>query len=118
MLDAFIVLSTECLIITCLPSLMASYKDKTVKHIPPTLLPGEKEHVLIVQDETVFHTNEYCWHMWLMHDQQPIWKKGGGWAVHVLDFICETIGKVRLSKEQVAKQLKLPAELHLATLEA
>jgi hypothetical protein len=97
---------------------MASYKDKIVECIPPTLLPGEKEHVLTVQDETVFHTNEYHQCMWLMHDQQPIWKKGGGQAVHVLDFICETIGQVRLSEEQIAEQLKLLAELHLAILKA
>jgi len=38
---------------------MASYTNDTLEHILPKLLPGEKEHVLIMQDETVFHTNEY-----------------------------------------------------------
>ena len=99
-------------------SLMASYDDMSLERVPPTLLPGEKEHVLVVQDETVFHTNEYRRRMWLMDNQQPIRKKGGGRAVHVSDFICETIGRVRLSEEQISEQLKLPSELRLATFEA
>ena len=53
-----------------------------------------------------------------MRNQQPIQKKGGGRAIHVSDFICETIGRVKLSEEQVHMQLKLPAELHLAAFEA
>jgi hypothetical protein len=57
---------------------MAHYDDKTLERIPPVLLPGEKEHVFIVQDETVFHTNEYRRRMWLAHGQQPIRKKGNG----------------------------------------
>jgi hypothetical protein len=40
---------------------MATYEDETLDHIPPTLLPGEKEHVLVFQDESIFHTNEYYW---------------------------------------------------------
>ena len=97
---------------------MASYDDKTLERILPTLLPGEKEHILLVQDETVFHTNEYRRRMWITQDQQPIWKKGGGRVIHVSDFICETIGHVKLSEEQICAQLKLPAELRLAMFEA
>ena len=97
---------------------MASYDDKSLECVPPTLFPGDKEYVLVVQDETVFHTNEYRWHMWLMHDQQPIWKKGGGRVVHVSDFICETIGWIKLSDKQVHEQLELPSKLRLATFEA
>lgn len=97
---------------------MASYDDKTLERIPPALLPGEKEHVLIMQDETVFHTNEYRRRMWLSQDQQPIRKKGGGRAIHVSDFICETIGRVKLSEEQSCAQTKLPEHLRLAATEA
>jgi len=71
---------------------MASYDDASLEHVPPALHPGEKEHVLIVQDKSVFHTNKYRQCAWLMHNQQPIWKKGGGCVIHVSDFICETIG--------------------------
>ena len=55
--EAFIIPST---ISDCTTnSLMASYDDATLQPIPPTLCQGEREHVLIVQDETIFHTNEY-----------------------------------------------------------
>ena len=97
---------------------MASYTDDTLERIPPMLLPGEKEHVLIMQDETVFHTNEYRRRTWLAQDQQPIWKKGAGRAVHVSDFICETIGRLKLSKEQIREQAELPEQLRLPSVEA
>src|SRR6266851_8650182 len=97
---------------------MASYTDDTLEHIPPKLLPGEKEHILIMQDETVFHTNEYCRHTWLTQDQQLIQKKGAGRAVHVLDFICETIGHLKLSEEQIREQAELPEQLHLPSVKA
>jgi len=97
---------------------MASYDDMTLKRNLPTLLPDEKEHVLIMQDESIFHTNKYHQHSWATGDQQPIWKKGSGHAIHVSDFICETIGCIRLSKEQIQKQLKLPSELRLPAFEA
>jgi hypothetical protein len=83
---------------------MATYDDQTLEPIPPTLQPGEKEHVLVVQDETVFHTNEYCRRVWLTQDQQPICKKGRGRAIYVLDFISEAIGQIRLTPEQISDQ--------------
>ena len=97
---------------------MASYTDDTLEHILPKLLPGEKEHVLIMQDETVFHTNEYCRHTWLTQDQQLIQKKGARHAVHVSDFICETIGHLKLSEEQIREQAELPEQLHLPSVKA
>jgi hypothetical protein len=91
--------------------LMATYDDQTLKCVPPTLQPREREHVLIMQDETVFHTNEYRRQSWLAQDQQPIWKKGGGQAIHVSDFISEAIGQIRLTPEQISDQLQLLEKL-------
>ena len=99
-------------------SLMATYDDVSLDRIPPTLQPREKEHVLVVQDETIFHTNEYRRRMWVKGDQQPIRKKGGGRAIHVSDFISETIGRLKLSEEQISNQHKLLAEKRLAKFEA
>ena len=101
-----------------LPRYMATYDDETLDRIPPTLLPGDKEHVLVYQDESIFHTNEYRWQSWLAQDQQAIRKKGNGRAVHVSDFISETIGWVKLSDKQLSEQLAQPAELRLPTFEA
>jgi len=92
---------------------MASYTNDMLKRIPPMLAPGEKEHVLIMQDKTIFHTNECCRRTWLTQEQQPIWKKGAGRTVHVSDFICKTIGQLKLSDKRIKEQLKLPKELHL-----
>jgi hypothetical protein len=47
---------------------MATYEDKMLDHIPPMLLLGEKEHVLVFQDKSIFHTNEYCQRLWLVQD--------------------------------------------------
>ena len=54
---------------------MCKYDDKTLKPIPPTLAPGEKEHVVMAQDETNVSTNEGPQHTWLKGDQQPLKKK-------------------------------------------
>src|SRR5260221_12648784 len=97
---------------------MATYDDGTLDRIPPTLLPGDKEHVLVFQDETIFHTNEYRRRSWLKHDQQAIWKKGHGRVVHVSDFISETIGWIKLSGDQITEQLTKPAEHRLPVFEA
>jgi hypothetical protein len=96
---------------------MVTYDDKTLECIPPVLQRGEKEHVLVIQNETVFHTNEYHWHVWLADDQQPIQKKGSGRAIHISDFICETIRPIKLSEEQIKDQLSLPNTLSLPTFE-
>ena len=97
---------------------MATYDDETLDRIPPTLLPGDKEHVLVYQDESIFHSNEYRWRSWLAQDQQAIRKKGNGWAVHVSDFISEMIGRIKLSEDQISEQLTQPAKLRLPAFEA
>ncbi len=97
---------------------MATYDDVSLDQIPLTLQPGEKEHVLVVQDETIFHTNEYRQHMWVKGDQQPIRKKGGGRVIHVSDYISETVRRLKLSEEQISDQHKLLAKKQLAKFKA
>ena len=46
--DAFNVPSLGGWLCNALISLMASYDDTTLEHIPPVLQRGEKEHVLVV----------------------------------------------------------------------
>jgi hypothetical protein len=97
---------------------MASYNDRMLERCPPVLHPGEKEHVLVMQDESIFHMNESWWCVWLGQDQQPIQVKGNGRVIHVSDFIAETISRIKLSNEQIADQVKLPEEHHLPVFEA
>ncbi|EIN06656.1 hypothetical protein PUNSTDRAFT_72602 [Punctularia strigosozonata HHB-11173 SS5] len=98
--------------------LMTRYDGPDLESIPPKLNPGEKEHVWIAQDETIFHTNEYRRRMWLKADQQPIKKKGNGRAIHVSDFICEPSGRLALNGVQRAEQEALPAEQRLQVTDA
>lgn len=91
-------------------SVMCAYDDNTLAPIPPTLAPGEKEHVVVYQDESIFHTNEYRRRQWLLSDQQALKKKGNGHAIHVSDFICEPSGRLALSDTQVIEQNKLPVD--------
>ena len=80
---------------------MATYAEKTLNRIPSKLNPGEKELVLVVQDESIFHANKYPQRSWLAQDQQPIRKKGNGRSVHVSDFISEMISRIKLSDDQI-----------------
>lgn len=53
---------------------MCKYDDKTLELIPPILGLGEKEHVLIAQDECTVSTNDHPRQMWLKDNQQPLKK--------------------------------------------
>jgi len=97
---------------------MATYDDVTLNRCPPVLCPGDKEHVLVMQDESIFHTNESQRRAWLAQDQQPIRLKGNGCAIHVSDFISETIGRLKLSDNQIADQLNRPKGHCLPAFEA
>ena len=99
--------------LTVVFSLMYQYDDKTLEPILPTLAPGEKEHVVLAQDETNISINEGPHRAWLRGDQQPLKKKENGRGIHVSDWICETTGCLALSPEQVASQLQLPEPAHL-----
>jgi len=57
---------------------MCQYGDETLQPTPPTLCEGEKEHVLLSQDETTVHTNDGPCHAWLKEGQQPLKSKGNG----------------------------------------
>lgn len=97
---------------------MCKYDDKTLEPIPPILGPGEKEHVLLPQDECTVSTNDHQRRMWLKDNQQPLKKKGNGRGVHISDWICETTGRLALSAEQIAQQSQLPPEARLKATDA
>ena len=86
---------------------MATYDDKTLELTPPVLAPGEKEHVLVPQDECINHMNDGQHHQWLQGKQQPIKMKGNGRGVHICGWISKQTGHLRLSEEQIATQAKL-----------
>ena len=80
---------------------MYKYDDETLEPIPPTLGPGEQFHILVPHDEVIFHSNEQRQQMWMLHDQQPLWKKGKGRVVHVSDFCIKMTGWLALTEEEI-----------------
>jgi hypothetical protein len=87
---------------------MYKYDDTTMEPILPIFEPGEKEHILLPQDECIVSTNEGpCW-QWLQGNQQPLKKKSNGHPIHISDWISEHTGRLALLDEQVAAQANLP----------
>ncbi|EGO18931.1 hypothetical protein SERLADRAFT_443479 [Serpula lacrymans var. lacrymans S7.9] len=90
-----------------LERLMCKYDDDTLEPIPPELGPGKKEHVVVMLDESIVGTNESAHRCWLKEGEQPLRRKGNGRGVHICGYICETVGQLKLSDEQITEQLKL-----------
>ncbi|KAI5116463.1 hypothetical protein M0805_006723 [Coniferiporia weirii] len=91
------------------------YEEETLAPLPLNLGPGEREHILIVQDESIFHVNDQCQEMWLANGERPLHQKGNGHAIHISDFLCEGSGTGRLSltESQLAEHSKLPSDQQL-----
>ncbi|PKC58159.1 hypothetical protein RhiirA1_324965, partial [Rhizophagus irregularis] len=56
--------------------------------------------ILVTYDENTFHSNDRRQSGWAPHGEQPLHKKGKGKAIHVSDFLCETIGRLQLNEKQ------------------
>lgn len=78
--------------------------------IPPCLQINQKEHIFVVQDESIFHANDQKRELWLQKGQQPLRQKGNGRAIHVSDFVTERseTGRLCLSSSQLAAHNRLP----------
>jgi hypothetical protein len=70
--------------------------------VDPDLSCGESLHILVTHDESLFHANDGRSSGWGPKQEQPILKKGQGRAIHVSEFLCETLGRLKLSDEQRA----------------
>lgn len=83
--------------------------------IPPILRDDQKEHIFVVQDESIFHANDQKRELWLSKGQQPLRQKGNGRAIHVSDFVTERLetGRLCLNSVQLAKHNQLPTPSQL-----
>lgn len=77
---------------------------------PPTLDPGEKEHVLLFHDEMAIHANDCQKHYWARPDETVLRKKDQGRLMMVSDFITAATetGRLVMNEEQWNTQLELP----------
>lgn len=76
---------------------------------PPQLDLGQKVHFPIFHDETCVHANDLSNSVWMREGEQPLRNKSRGRIVHVSDFILEKDGRLSLTEEEIAAQMKLPA---------
>jgi hypothetical protein len=75
--------------------------DNLEIQINPELNEGEKLHVSVVHDETVFQANDGLEAGWMPNGENPLRKKGHGRSLHVSDFLTDTIGRLKLNSEQI-----------------
>lgn len=100
---------------------MCQYNEETMELLATELPHGEREHILVVQDESIFHANDQRRSIWLGEDQSmPLRQKGNGRAVHVSDFLCEKsqTGRLSLTEDQRERNAALPPELKLKNVDA
>ena len=69
--------------------------------IDSELSSGESLHILVTHDESLFHANDGRKSGWCPESEQPLHKKGQGRAIHVSEFLCETLGRLKLSEAAV-----------------
>jgi len=84
---------------------MAVYTMDNLKRVAPKLKRGQREHVLVVQDETTFNANDGRRRGWVSRSTgegavPP--KKSKGKALHVSDFLSEAKGRLCLPPGQNA----------------
>ncbi|KAL8287118.1 hypothetical protein RQP46_003570 [Phenoliferia psychrophenolica] len=74
---------------------------------PPTLEPGEKQHILVHQDESTVHSAEKPSKVWRKNDEQELRSKSDGRLLHVSAFVCEAseTGFISLTPEQAERAL-------------
>ena len=101
-----------------LTRLRHTYADDTLVPIEPDLCTGEKLHVPIPHDESIFHSNDLRHRVWVREGKMPLCKKGQGQAIHVSDFIVEQTGRLKLSEEQLHENGMLPQAEQLTCTDA
>lgn len=70
---------TECLAkITANEHLRAEFDNETLELILPTLRDGEKRHVSVHHDESIFRSNEQRQRVWVKDGNMLLRKKGQG----------------------------------------
>ena len=60
----------------------------------PTLLEGQKRHVLVVHDESLFYSNDDNSSLWVHPKHPPLRKKGKGKCIMLSEFLCECHGRL------------------------
>jgi hypothetical protein len=98
---------------------MANYEGENLDQIiSPELPHGIPEIVPITHDESVFYANDDVVKAWGPADESRLRRKSQGLSIHVSDFLCESIGRLRLSEEDRSTNDLLPDGERLIYTEA
>jgi len=96
---------------------MATYDGIEMEELLPAAI--EKEHVLIFQDVSTFHSNDFKGvSYWLQHGKQILKSKSRGRLIHHSGFLCARYGRLRLTPELVAANSSLPKSQRLDKTDA
>ena len=74
--------------------------------IEPSLNPGERRHILVTHDESIFYSNDGKIFFWGPKGYMPLRKKGTGLSIHVSDFLTEIDGRLRFENEEACVIMK------------
>lgn len=99
---------------------MCQYSKDTLQPKPLDLPTGAKEHILVVQDESIFHVNDRACSVYLAEGQNVLRQKGNGHAIHVSDFLDEKSlsGQLSLTHAQLKAHENLAPECKLKVTDA
>ena len=75
--------------------------DQLEIRIDPELSEFEHLHIIVTHDESTFDSNDGRREGWHPRNEQPLKKKSHGRSIHVSEFLTETIGRLKLSNEQI-----------------
>ena len=75
--------------------------DQLEIRIDPELSEFEHLHIIVTHDESTFDSNDGRREGWHPRNEQPLKKKSRGRSIHVSEFLTETIGRLKLSNEQI-----------------
>ncbi|CAG8822800.1 7832_t:CDS:2, partial [Dentiscutata erythropus] len=98
---------------------MTTYEGENLDRIIlPKLSPGEPEIVPVTHDETILYANDGMNKYWSPMDEYNLRKKSQGLSIHVSDFYCESIGRLKLSEYEITINDLLPDYMRLKYTQA
>jgi len=97
-----------------LEQFMVQYDDKTLEPLPNHNIESGKfkRHILVTQDESIFHANDGKRFGWVHNGEQPLMKKGLGKGIMVSMFLVDTIGILALPENDLAISSSFPREAY------
>lgn len=88
--------------------LASTYDGPDMTETKPILKEGEKEHIILVHDESTINDNDYPCDFWLKADEHILKKKSQGHLQMASGYIYQRYGNLALTDELMIENAKLP----------